>query len=103
MVLCQSILNNYLNDNGKEKIRLLAIQISDSISDPLSIAIAMTELLLGVPLDQELIDVAVLHLKAGIPENYFEDESWNLYWEEAPDQLVNMYKFIIQLPEYQLT
>jgi uncharacterized protein (DUF1800 family) len=100
---CQSILNNYLNDNGKEKLRLLAIQVSDSISDPLSIAIAMTELLIGVPLDQELIDVAVLHLKAGIPENYFEDESWNLYWEEAPDQLINMYKFLIQLPEYQLT
>lgn len=100
---CQSILNNYLNDTGKEKIRQLAIQASDSISDPLSIAIAMSELLLGRPLDQELIDVAVLHLKGGIPENYFEDESWNLYWEEAPDQLLNMYRFFNQLPEYQLT
>jgi len=99
----QSLINNYLNDAGKEKIRQLAIQASDSISDPLSIAIAMTELLLGTPLDQELIDVAVLHLKAGIPENYFEDGSWNLYWEEASDQLINMYRFLIQLPEYQLT
>ncbi len=100
---CQSILNNYLNDNGKEKIRQLAIQITDSISDPLSIAIAMTELLIGRPLDQEFIDVAVLHLKGGIPENYFEDGSWNLNWEEAPDQLLNMYRFFNRLPEYQLT
>ena len=100
---CQSILNNYINDSGKEKIRQLAIQVSDSLSDPLSIAIAMSELLIGIPLDQELVDVAVLNLKGGIPENYFDDGSWNLYWEEAPDQLLNMYRFFNQLPEYQLS
>lgn len=100
---CQSILNNYLNDAGKEKIRQLAIQVSENISDPQTIVIAMTQLLLSVPLDQELVDVAVLHLKGGIPENYFDDGSWNLYWEEAPDQLLNMYRFLNQLPEYQLS
>ena len=100
---CQSILNNYLNDTGKEKIRQLAIQMSESISDPKMIVNAMTELLLGKPLESDLIDVGVLHLKGSIPENYFEDGSWNLYWEEAADQLLNLYRFFNQLPEYQLT
>jgi len=100
---CQSILNNYLNDSGKEKIRQLALQATDDISNPESIVRAMSELLIERPLDEDLLEVAVLHLKGSIPENYFEDGSWNLYWEEAPDQLLNMYRFFNQLPEYQLT
>jgi len=100
---CQSILNNYLNESGKEKIRQLALQMAEDISDPLDIVIVMSELLVGRSLEQDLIDVGVLHLKGSIPENYFQDGSWNLYWEEAPDQLLNLYRFFNQLPEYQLS
>lgn len=100
---CQSILNNYINDSGKEKIRQLAITASSDLSDTEAIVRAMTGLILSVPLDDDLIEVAVLHLKGNIPENYFQDGSWNLYWEEAPDQLLNLYRFFNQLPEFQLT
>ena len=40
---------------------------------------------------------------ASIPENYFEDGSWNLYWQEAPELLLNLYRYLIQIPEYQLS
>ena len=34
---------------------------------------------------------------------FFEDGSWNLYWQEAPEQLLNLYRYLIQIPEYQLS
>ena len=42
-------------------------------------------------------------LFSSIPENYFEDGSWNLYWDEVPYQIVNMLYYLVKLPEFQLT
>ena len=49
------------------------------------------------------LQAAVLNFKAGIPENYFLDGSWNLYWDEATDQIIHLLQYLVRLPEYQLT
>lgn len=100
---CHNIMNNYIENGGYEKLRQLAISVSPSNNDPTIIAEAVANHLLDITLDQDLITVATQYLKAGIPENYFMDGSWNLNWEEAPEQLLNMLRFIIQIPEFQLS
>ena len=96
-------MDNSIQDTGYEKLRTLALAVSNSDIDPRVITEAFAKHLLDIDLDENLIDVGTLYLKAGIPENYFEDGSWNLYWQEAPEQLLNLYRYLIQIPEYQLS
>ena len=37
-----------------------------------------------------------------VPENYFEDGSWNIYWDTMPFQTISLIQQIIRLPEFQL-
>ncbi len=41
--------------------------------------------------------------KEGVPEVYFTDGTWNLEYEGITTQIFNLLKFIIKLPEFQLT
>ena len=100
---CNNVVNAYIEDTGYEKLRTLALAVSNSDTDPRVITEAFAKHLLDIDLDENLIDIGTLYLKAGIPENYFEDGSWNLYWQEAPEQLLNLYRYLIQIPEYQLS
>ncbi len=99
---CGTILKSYLKDSGKEKLRQLALEITEESNDPEVIVAAMAEHWLSIPLEPDSLEVGVLFLKAGIPDNYFDDGSWNLSWGEAPDQLVNLLSYFIQIPEFQL-
>jgi len=46
---------------------------------------------------------ALISFKRKIPENYFDDGSWNLSWEdEVIDQVYDLLLFTINLPEFQL-
>lgn len=100
---CHNVVNNYINAAGHERIRDLVLEISPSENDPTVITSAMAEYWLGIDLEEDLIEVGVQFLKAGIPENYFDDGTWSLYWPEAPMQVINLFRYFIQLPEYQLT
>lgn len=91
-----------LNDGAKTNLVALALDLTNSSNDPFVIVQAIAEHYLALPLSQELLDVAVLNFKGEIPENYFEDGSWNLFWDEAPDQMVNLLSYLTRLPEYQL-
>ncbi|MEO6037709.1 MAG: DUF1800 domain-containing protein, partial [Saprospiraceae bacterium] len=64
---------------------------------------ALVEFFLGQNLEPLHFQSAVVYFKANIPENYFQDGSWSLYWDEAPDQIVNLLYYLIKLPEFQLT
>lgn len=97
------ILNNYITNSALEKLRQMAITLSDSSNDPNVITSAIIDHVIAIDLNQDLRDVGTQYLKAGIPENYFDDGSWNLNWEEAPEQILNLLKYIVRLPEYQLS
>ncbi len=45
---------------------------------------------------------ALMVFKSEIPENYFEDGTWNLDWEFAPAQIFYLINHIAHSPEFQL-
>lgn len=47
-------------------------------------------------------DEAVKVFKSEIPENYFEDGTWNLNWEFVPAQVFYLIRHISTSPEFQL-
>jgi len=91
------------NDELKENLRELAITLTNDSNDPTVITVALVDFFTGQKLDPINLQAAVINFKANIPENYFEDGSWNLYWDEAPLQIVNMLYYLVKLPEFQLT
>jgi uncharacterized protein (DUF1800 family) len=92
-----------LNETAKNKLVALAIDLTNNSNDPVVIVEAVAQHYIGLPLDMEHLEVAVLNFKGEIPENYFQDGSWNLFWDEAPDQMVNLLSYLTRLPEYQLS
>lgn len=95
------LLANY-SDLAKGQLLDLAINLTDNSNDPAIISQAISAHFLGRDLEEEHLEVATLYFKGDIPENYFLDGSWNLYWEEAPDQLINLLSYLGRLPEFQL-
>lgn len=91
------------DDNAMEKLRALALGLANGSSNPVEITQALVEFFLRQELDPLQLQAAVLNFKAGVPENYFLDGTWNLYWDEAPQQILNLIYFLVKLPEYQLT
>ncbi len=91
--------NSQLQDN----LRTLAKTLTNDSKDPALITAALVDFFLGQTLDPIYLDAAVEYFKAGIPAGYFTDGSWNLNWDEAPDQIINLFRYLARLPEYQLT
>ena len=88
---------------SRENLRTLAQTLTNDSNDPSLITAALVEYLTGQSLDPVNLQAAVINFKAGIPENYYLDGTWNLYWDEAPYQIVNMLYYLVKLPEFQLT
>ncbi len=64
----------------------------------------IVDYLLPKPLvHQQDYDNALDVFKEGIPEVYFTDGTWTLDYEGIAKQLYNLLRFIVKLPEYQLT
>ncbi|HNL07939.1 MAG TPA: hypothetical protein PKH93_10225, partial [Chitinophagales bacterium] len=55
----------------------------------------------GLPREDDY-DVATVIFKANIPQNYFDDGSWSLQWDEAREQVRALLYHLVKLPEYQL-
>ncbi len=47
-------------------------------------------------------DIATDIFKAEIPQNYYDDGSWNLNWDQAPYQVVLLLLHLTKIPEFQL-
>lgn len=90
-------------EESRENLRTLAQSLTNDSNDPTLITAALIEFLTGQTLDPINLQAAVINFKAGIPENYYLDGSWNLYWDEAPYQIVNMLYYLVKMPEFQLT
>ncbi|HFC01385.1 MAG TPA: DUF1800 domain-containing protein [Phaeodactylibacter sp.] len=92
-----------LNDTGKTKLRDLAVSLSPSLNNPREITEAVANHFIGIPLEEQHLDIAVEYFKSDIPQNYFDDGSWNLYWNESANQLINLLGYLVRLPEFQLS
>ncbi len=90
------------NDTVLDGLRSLAQTLSGNSKDPVAITAALVEFFLGQNLEPVHQQAAVGYFKAGIPENYYLDGSWNLLWDEVPQQILNLLRYLVKLPEFQL-
>lgn len=92
------------NELTRNKIRQWAIDLMEG--DVLASAESVTEVIsrffLKRDLDPRLLDIAVQYFKGEVPENYFEDGTWNLNYQDVPYQVVNLLYYLTRLPEWQL-
>jgi uncharacterized protein (DUF1800 family) len=91
------------DESVREKLRSLAQSLTSDSNDPDVIVRALTSFFTGQTLEPVHHQAAVINFKASVPENYYEDGSWNLYWDSAPYQIVNFLYYLVKLPEFQLT
>lgn len=90
-------------EESRENLRAIAQSLTNDSNNPNLVVKALVEYFTGQDLDPIHLLAATEYFKAGIPENYFLDGSWNLIWDEAPYQIINMLYYLVKLPEYQLT
>ena len=90
------------NEVLRENLRNLALTLTNGSNNPTTIVEALVNHFTGQTLEPIQLKATVANFKEGIPENYFQDGSWNLYWDEAPYQIVNMLYYLVRLPEFQL-
>lgn len=92
------------NESARAKIAQLALDLGDGeIQNADLICRRLVSYLLNKDLDPDLQAVALQYFKGEIPENYFEDGTWNLYFPEVPYQVLNVMYYLTRLPEWQLT
>lgn len=86
-----------------EAMRQVAIDVSDNSNDPYVVTRAIVDhfIVRGLPTDEEY-ERAVARFKAEIPQNYFDDGTWNLQWNTVPGQVTLLLNYIVTLPEFQL-
>lgn len=100
----RDIISTMSNAENRERLRQLAFRLAgDESNDPDQITRLLTRHFLGTELDEDLHQSAVLHFKGDIPQNYFDDGVWDLYWNEAPLQVANLLVYLSRLPEFQLS
>jgi hypothetical protein len=87
----------------REHLRTLALTLSNGSNDPVVIVSALTAFLFNMKIEPVHLEGAVIAFKTNIPQNYFDDGSWNLYWDEAPTQVAQMLYYVVKIPEFQLT
>lgn len=90
------------NDSVRQHLRNLAKYLTNNSKDPEAITRALIEFFCGIPLDDIHFAAAVDAFKSGIPEGYYTDGSWNLDWDEAPHQILQMLQYLARQPEFQL-
>ncbi|UOB16123.1 DUF1800 domain-containing protein [Abyssalbus ytuae] len=94
---------NFIWEFHREELRSLAIELSGNSNDVYYVARVIVDWFISNGLETEdAYGVAVDTFKLEIPENYFNDGSWNLNDPEAPRQIVTLLGHIIELPEFQL-
>ncbi len=86
-----------------EVLRTFAMSITNDSNDPYFITRTIVDYFIdrGLPLDEEY-ERAAMRFKAEIPQNYYDDGSWNLNWDTAPGQITLLINYIVTLPEFQL-
>jgi uncharacterized protein (DUF1800 family) len=93
----------YTWNNDREKLRDFALETSDYSNDPAFITKSIIDRF--APNELHTVTdytVATDIFKAEIPQNYYDDGSWNLNWDSAPYQVVLLLLHMVKIPEFQL-
>lgn len=98
------LYNTFLN--SPEVFISLAQEIAGADStDPYEVTQSIVDFFVPRGLsDPQAYDAATDVFKGQVPQNYFDNGEWNLYWvETVPAQVALLLQHISRLPEFQLT
>lgn len=91
-------------ENTPDLLVELARYLSNDSNDPYYITSVLADHLLPNGFsNEEEYERATIVLKSEVPENYFEDGSWNLDWQTAPTQVALLTNYLVRQPEFQLS
>ena len=91
----------YSADNNV--MRTFAIETAGDINDPYIITKAIIDKFSPKELHTVTdYNIATDIFKADVPQNYYDDGSWSLYWGSAPYQVYLLLTHINKIPEFQL-
>ncbi|MFK7832950.1 MAG: DUF1800 family protein [Winogradskyella sp.] len=90
-------------NNYNEELRTFAIESSDNSNDPYVITKAIIDRFMPLELfSVEDYQAATDVFKHDLPENYYENQQWNLQWSSVPFQVVLLLIHLTKFPEFQL-
>ena len=90
------------NDYNQE-LRTFAIDSSNNSNDPYVVTKSIIDRFVPKELHTTTdYEIATTVFKANIPQNYFDNQQWSLYWDQAPWQVTLLLLHIIKMPEFQL-
>lgn len=94
----------YLYENYPEELWSFARDLIGQTTDPFYAASTITDFFLPNGLQrQEDYERVTQVFKHEIPQNYFDNQQWNLDWEIVPAQVTLLLFYLIKLPEFQLS
>lgn len=93
----------YTWNNNNEQLRTFAIDTSGNSNDPFVVAKSMIDRFVPKELHSAVDYVNATDIfKSNIPQNYYDDGSWNLYWDQVPYQVVLLLLHLAKMPELQI-
>ncbi len=93
----------FLFENHPDTYVKIAKSLSDNAKDPAFVTQAIIDHFIPNGLTSpEAYARATEVFKYEVPQNYFDNEAWNLDWEVVPAQVFFLLEHLIQLPEFQL-
>ena len=93
-------------DKAPEKLSQLAFDLTGdyNTNDPALVTQKVVDYFLPASLHTpEIYERATEVFKVEIPQNYFDEGSWNLWWDTIPWQMTALIQYIIRIPEFQLS
>lgn len=101
--LTLELLVYYLLLNQIETLRDLPQKLSNEVSDPAKISADIVDFYLPFGLQKSLYyDQAAKIFKWEVPENYYQNGEWNVFWPTVPPQVAFLLQHVIRTPEFQL-
>ncbi|MEM9920519.1 MAG: DUF1800 domain-containing protein [Bacteroidota bacterium] len=87
-----------------EKLRAFAQSLAGNSNDPDFITQSIIDFFIPKGMHTLAIyDRATVVFKGEIPQNYYDDGTWNLFWDTVPAQVGVLLDYISRIPEFQTT
>ena len=101
--LCEDMLKWAYEEQDEEQFRQFAITVSNNSNDVDVVVTTIFEALMNeVPYSIEDYEAGLATFKGVIPSNYFEDGTWTLTFPGVPQQVYELLKYLVFLPDYNL-
>ena len=97
------LLKIYWKNNNNQFKKLIISLVGEKQTDPKAIVNALKDFMFcPYEMKEEERLEAIAVFMGEVPENYFEDGTWNINDDSVPRQVYDLMRFFITLPEFQL-